>query len=280
LILALEEPESHLHPSAIHRLREVIDELSHKHQVVLTTHCPLFVDRANIASNIIISGSKARPAKSTEEIRDVLGVRASDNLIHANWVLLVEGESDVRAIRALLAESATLRAALKNAHLVIDHLHGAGKLSYKLTELRNMLCGIHVFLDNDPSGRTASDKAQADGLLKPIDFHLATCPGKKNSEWEDLVVVDLYKDWVNATFGVDLKGPNFQNSNLWSERMAATFHQCGKPWTDKTKLEVKTHIAELVERAPSPALNASTRSAFDSVKAALEKKVAVKSAKQ
>lgn len=281
LILALEEPESHLHPSAIHRLREVIDELSHKHQVVLTTHCPLFVDRAHIASNIIVSGSKARPAKSTGEIRDVLGVRASDNLIHANWVLLVEGESDARAIRSLLsAESAALRSALRNAHLVIDHLGGAGKLSYKLTELRNMLCGIHVFLDNDTSGRAAGGKAQADGLLKPIDFHLATCPGRKNSEWEDLVVVDFYKDWVNATFGVDLKGPTFQNADLWSERMAGTFHQCGKPWTDKTKVEVKARIAELIEQNPSTALNAATRSAFDSVKAALEQKVAVKAAKQ
>ncbi|UTG93257.1 ATP-dependent nuclease [Geobacter sulfurreducens] len=54
-ILALEEPESHLHPSAIHRLKEVIDELSTEHQVVITTHCPLFVDRVNIGTNILIS---------------------------------------------------------------------------------------------------------------------------------------------------------------------------------------------------------------------------------
>ena len=83
---------------------------------------------------------------------------------------------------------------------------GLGESLYKLTELRNMLCGIHVFLDNDTSGRSAAEKAQADGLLKPIDLHLATCPGKRDSEWEDLVAVDLYKDRVNATFGADLKG--------------------------------------------------------------------------
>ena len=277
LILALEEPESHLHPSAIHRLREVIDELSHHHQVVVTTHCPLFVDRANIASNIIVSGSKARPAKSTAEIRDVLGVRASDNLIHANWVLVVEGDSDARAIRALIsAESPSLRAALRNAHLVVDHLGGAGKLSYKLTELRNMLCGLHVFLDNDSSGRAAGDNAQADGLLKPIDLHLATCPGKKNSEWEDLVALDLYRDWVNTTFGVELKGSSFQNSGLWSDRMEGTFHQSGKSWTDKIKAEVKARIAELIEQDPAAALTSATRSAFDSLKAALEQKVSSK----
>lgn len=280
LILALEEPESHLHPAAIHRLREVIDELSSQHQVVVTTHCPLFVDRAHIGSNIIVSGSKARPAKSTGEIRDVLGVRASDNLIHANWVLVVEGESDARAIRALLsAESAALRAALRNAHLVIDHLGGAGKLSYKLTELRNMLCGVHAFLDNDASGRAAGDKAQSDGLLKPIDLHLATCPGKKNSELEDLVTVDLYKGWIHSTFGVDLKGASFQNANPWSDRMAEAFHRNGKPWTDKTKVEVKTRISELIEQDAASALGASTRSAFDNLKTALELKVATKAVK-
>jgi len=278
LILALEEPESHLHPSAIHRLREVIDELSRQHQVVVTTHCPLFVDRVHIASNIIVSGSKARPAKSTAEIRAVLGVRASDNLIHATWALVVEGESDARAMRALLsAESAVLRAALKNAHLVIDHLGGAGKLIYKLTELRNMLCGLHVFLDNDESGRAAVERAQADALLRPIDLHLAICPGRKNSEWEDLVQVPVYADWVESTYGVRLQGSTFQSSRLWSDRMADTFRQTGKPWSDKIRADVKAEIANRIESAPASALNPATRSAFDGLREALEIKVAAKS---
>jgi predicted ATPase len=72
-VIAIEEPESHLHPSAIHELRDVINELSGNHQVVLTTHCPLFVDRANISNNIIVHGKKARPAKKVQEIRDILG---------------------------------------------------------------------------------------------------------------------------------------------------------------------------------------------------------------
>lgn len=277
IILALEEPESHLHPSAIHRLREVIDELSHKHQVVITTHCPLFVDRAHISRNIIVSGSKAKPAKSTGEIRDVLGVRASDNLIHANWVLVVEGDSDARALRALLlSESTALRSALRNAHLVIDHLGGAGKLSYKLSELRNLLCGHHVFLDHDDSGRAAAEKAQADGLLKPIDLHFATCPGKKNAEWEDLLLVGLYEGWVESTYGVTLKGAAFQNAKSWSDRMAETFLQAGKAWNEKTRSDIKAAIAGLIETSPASALNGHTRSAFDNLKAALEQKVAAK----
>ncbi|WLT37499.1 ATP-binding protein [Synechocystis sp. B12] len=100
-ILALEEPESHLHPSAIHRLKGVIDEIACSHQVILTTHCPLFVNRVNIKNNIIISNNEAKPAKNINEIRDILGVRASDNLMHAKLVLVVEGDCDKIILESL-----------------------------------------------------------------------------------------------------------------------------------------------------------------------------------
>ena len=80
MILAIEEPESHLHPSAIHQLRAVLADIASKHQVIMTTHCPLFVDRTSIKSNIIVHKNKAVPAKDVKEIRDILGVRASNNL--------------------------------------------------------------------------------------------------------------------------------------------------------------------------------------------------------
>ena len=50
-VIAIEEPESHLHPNAIHELKEVIDKLSEKHQIIITSHNPLFVDRRAITSN-------------------------------------------------------------------------------------------------------------------------------------------------------------------------------------------------------------------------------------
>jgi 5S rRNA maturation endonuclease (ribonuclease M5) len=277
IILALEEPESHLHPSAIHRLREVIDELSHQHQIVITTHCPLFVDRARIGSNIIVSGSKARQAKSTAEIRSILGVRASDNLIHASWVLVVEGDNDARSLRAVLsAESLTLRAALRNAHLVIDHLHGSSKLSYKLSELRNCLCGVHVFLDYDDSGRAAASNALDEGLLKEVDIHHSTCPSKKNSEWEDLVATELYETAVHHKYGVALRGPAFQNAKRWSERMSDTFQANGKVWNEKVRAEVKAMVANLVEENPGSAINPKIRGALDALRSALETKIGLK----
>ena len=87
-VIAIEEPESHLHPSAMHALRKVFRELSQKYQVVITTHSPLFVDRTNVSSNILVNKNKAAPARSIEQIRSLLGVRVSDNLDTPSWSLL------------------------------------------------------------------------------------------------------------------------------------------------------------------------------------------------
>jgi putative ATP-dependent endonuclease of the OLD family len=43
VILLIEESESHLHPKAIHQLREVLDTLKMDRQIILTTHCASLV---------------------------------------------------------------------------------------------------------------------------------------------------------------------------------------------------------------------------------------------
>lgn len=67
-VVAIEEPESHLHPSAIHELKAVIEELSAKNQVVLSSHSPLFVNMNDLSNTIIVSGSRAKAAHHVSEI--------------------------------------------------------------------------------------------------------------------------------------------------------------------------------------------------------------------
>jgi putative ATP-dependent endonuclease of the OLD family len=145
-VLAIEEPESHLHPRAIHQLREVLEELSVQHQVIVTTHCPLFVDRTNLRSNILVNNKKASPAKNVAELRDALGVRASDNLRNAEIALIVEGEEDRRALAALLpVASRRIGTSLQTGLIAIDTLGGGTNLSYCRTTggfwLPAFLCG-------------------------------------------------------------------------------------------------------------------------------------------
>ena len=149
-IIAIEEPESHLHPDAIHSLVDVINGVSEKHQVVITTHNPLFVQRNSVAENVIVNDGTAKPAKNIKEIRDILGVLPEDNLINASHVLVVEGEDDKIALTKILKSlSPTIKVALNKNTLVIQPLSGAGNLNYELNRLRSFVCKYYVFLDND-----------------------------------------------------------------------------------------------------------------------------------
>lgn len=159
IILLIEEPESHLHPKAIHQLREVLDGLRQDNQLIVTTHCPLLVNRANVPSNLIVSRNKAAPARSLSELRDVLGVRASDNLQHAALVVVVEGVADRIALEALLQHySEKLREAIMRGSVAFHELGGASKLPYALSLLQSSLCNYYVFIDDDQAGRRALKK--------------------------------------------------------------------------------------------------------------------------
>jgi len=273
-ILALEEPESHLHPSAIHRLRYVIEELSLDHQVVITTHCPLFVDRNRISRNIIISDNKAKPAKNIAEVRNVLGVKASDNLLHARLVLIVEGNEDKVALESIFRYTSTiLTKALRDGSLYIDPSNGAGNLSYKLSMYQAAVCLTHVFMDNDDAGRTAINQAESDGMIKFSDYHFTICNGMTNAEFEDCLNVGLYKNAIMDEYGVDLNQNTFRNNQKWSSRMRETFLSQGKPWTDQIEQKAKHIVASCVAASPENSLNEHKQSSIDALILGIEEKI-------
>lgn len=274
LVLAIEEPESHLHPRAIHQLKDVLDELSTRHQVILTTHCPLFVDRTNLKSNILVNNKKASPARSIGELRETLGVRAADNLRNAEIVLIVEGEEDRKALAALLpAASKRIGTALQTGFVAIDTLGGGSNLSYKLGQLRDTLCTCHSLLDHDKAGLNASARAEAEGLTAAADVTHVICPGLDESEFEDMLEESLYSDYIRNKHGASLQTPKFKGKRKWSDRMKAAFEHQGKVWSSKVEGQIKADVAELIVSSPAKALNVHKRGAFDGLVVSLEAKL-------
>jgi len=272
LVIAIEEPESHLHPGAIHELKAVLDQLAERHQVVLTTHCPLFVDRAHVDHNVVVRNTRARPAKNIQQVRDILGVRASDNLRHAELVVVVEGEDDRVNITSLLRyHSPILREALDNGTIAIDTLSGGTNLAYKLSTLREALSLYHCFLDDDDCGRSAFETARVDGLIPYADCNLATCPGMTDSELEDMLDVDLYRGAIEKSYRVSLQSSKFRSNNKkWSDRLRDVFRQQGKTWNGRVEKDLKAKVSEAVAARPATALNDHKREAFDAFIKALE----------
>lgn len=274
-IIAIEEPESHLHPRAIHELRGIIKELSARNQLVLSTHSPLFVNMQAPTANIIVQDRKATPAKNVAQIREVLGVRISDNLTNAELVLLVEGEGDKTAIGPILRNvSPTLAAAFESGRVGIDSLGGGTNLSYKVGVYAGVACRVHCLLDDDKTGRAAFAKAEANNLLGAADANFTKCPGQAESELEDLYDKRVYADRVNRDFGVNvsLKTKGLPRAK-WSDRMRRLFEIQGKNWNGAVEAALKRAVAEAVVANVQNGLHADKRGPILALAATLENKL-------
>ena len=273
-LIAIEEPESHLHPGAIHILRDTIYSLTSTSQVIVSTHNPLFVDREKIKANIIVESGKVRSAKNVKEIRETIGIKASDNLQNANYVLIVEGEEDVVALKSLLPFlSEKLKKALSSNLLAIEKIGGASNLSYKLTLMKTSLCVHHVLLDNDDAGRIAYQKAIDSGELKIKDSTFINCIGMSDSEFEDCLDLSVYKEDIENTYGVSLNTPDFRTNNKWSDRIRKVFENQGKLWNDNIEAQIKHTVALSVSKNPRIALNSHKRNSIDALVDILERKI-------
>lgn len=268
LILAIEEPESHLHPRGIHQLHDVIREIAENHQVIISTHNQGFVEHLDIAANLIVEKKRVRPAKTIADIRNSLGVRVSDNLQNSEVVLVVEGEDDRTAMLALLSHySPKLKAAIQDNRLGIDSLGGGTNLNYKLSQLRLSLCRVYCLLDNDDCGQRSYEKAKAEGLLKQSDVTFTRYRSFREAEIEDWYDTQVYEKRLAEDYDEQvLKNKEFRNSKKkWSDRLKDSFEMLGKRWDDAVQKKLKADVACAVASDPGNALKGICKCTFDSL---------------
>ena len=247
VLLALEEPESHLHPGAIHRLNTIITSISKTQQVIITTHSPLLVDRSNLEHNIIVNKQTANKASKITDIRDTIGVHISDNLTNTSWVLLVEGKSDEKILKKWLSEDKDIKKLLDNNYLSIESLGGGTNLSYKISLFNSMLCSVVFFLDYDKCGISSFEDAKQKSLISETDGTFAIVQGYKESEIEDMIEVEVYSDIIFRKYGIVLAAPKFKNSKKkWSNKVCELFNSSGKLWNDRIEEDIKELVADAV----------------------------------
>ena len=280
IILLIEEPESHLHPKAIHQLREVLEALREDNQLIVTTHCPLLVNRANVPANFIVAKNNAAPAKSLSELRQILGVRASDNLQHAALVLVVEGPEDETALRALITHySPKLAEALSKGSIAFHPLGGASKLPYALSLLQTFLCNYYIFIDDDKEGRAGYKEAEKSLWASAANTTFTTCIGMPEAEFEDLLAENVYTDYLNTKYGVEVRHAPFNSKRKWSERIREGLRASGKSnangeaWPERDEYEDKRKIAELVRQSPTTAVPAHREALIKGFISAVELKL-------
>ena len=106
-VVAIEEPETHLHPDAMKLLLRFLARDDSVSQVWMTTHSPFLVDRTDLSNVWLVSKedgvSEIVRLSDTESLRRAfreLGVRPSD-VLYGDAIILVEGESDVEFYRGM-----------------------------------------------------------------------------------------------------------------------------------------------------------------------------------
>lgn len=274
-VVAIEEPEAHLHPEAINRLRESIYSLSSKSQVIISTHNPLFVNREYVNKNIIVEEGVAKQAKNIREIRNVLGVKASDNLYDAEVMLLVEGETDAISLKALLSNrSKKLNTAMSTHRLSIMPMGGTSGLSYYLNMTNQLIGQAVVFMDSDKAANQAIKKALDQHLINNQNYLLCTCDGMKNAEFEDSIAINIYRQAVIEKFDVDLDTGKMKNkSKVWSENVKEIFKDAGKFWDENVEKEIKYLIASCVCNSATNAVDDSKCKAINKLVSIIEGKL-------
>lgn len=216
LLIALEEPEVHLHANAQYSLLNYVRWLSGRHQVLMSTHSPLLMDRARPENVLLLrratlkdeKGAKGDgiqlPAGTTiahlrdfqdnwKEIRNQLGIRLSDALMAGEFSLLVEGVTEALVLPALAR--VWNRAQKRNFDFdrVFIVIGEGGNLPHLARILQGMGNATGVLLDGDAEGkRMLKEIVAADmrlAFVKIIESGPLPTPRNKlvECEFEDIL---------------------------------------------------------------------------------------------
>lgn len=273
-ILAVEEPEAHLHPGAVRKLRAVLDDIAENDQVILTTHSPILVRRDEPTSNILVNNNTAAPAKSLKVVRESLGIRLPDNMTSAEVVLLVEGKHDRNVVGHLL-RTADLRLAnaLNEGRLEIRGSGGASNMPYQYRLFRDSACAVHVLLDDDAQGRRARLALEREEGIIARDVTIVSANGMNESELEDLFDPVVYSDSVCVAYNVSFVSSATHAEKRFSLRMRDFFTASGQTWSDSVEGNVKALVSESITKLPvSPVIDAR-RGVVDALVAAILSKL-------
>ena len=250
-IIIVDEPENHLHPEAIHYLKKVLYDLAEKNQIVISSHNPIFVNRMDVTSNVIVEKGKVTPARRVDEIRKTLGVKTSDNLMYSDYVIVVEGPSDKVIIEQLIQQSDMAMALLSSNTISVRPIGGVNNLQSELYNLDRYLCNYLVILDNDTAAKNAVAEAQRKLNIPNQHFRYLCLPNYVENELEDLYNEDAYREKFKSDYQLDISVGIFKNkSKKWSRRITEIAKMTGQILIDSQVNMFKETLSDSAKTCP------------------------------
>ena len=134
--MAIEEPETHLHPALIKQMGNLLAEATNEGKpLFVCTHSPFLVEQSALNSFFVvkksIDGTNVSQMQGKEDLRNLLysiGIRPSD-ILFCNAILLVEDWQRVIPFNAI---SNKINAPLAERHVQIIRANGKSRGKYKI----------------------------------------------------------------------------------------------------------------------------------------------------
>jgi predicted ATPase len=210
----VEEPETHLHPDAQHRLIEQILKYLGKRQLFLSTHSPVFLNcfgqRADVF-RVTRENHKAQVERSLHRgqqrhVLDELGVRPS-SLLQSNCVVWVEGPTESVLVRHWLSLVDEELHEQRHYDFVYTggsiRTHLGADVEPSLMDLRDIfrVCRHNYFVcDRDAVPDAEPAKAEVGRIQEMVGDHLAV--------------------WVTDGYEIEWYFPPMVVAALWTEKVA------------------------------------------------------------
>ena len=239
-MIAIEEPESHLHADAIHTTVNKLIEVSHHRQVVVSTHNPAFINESNLSSIFLVEKGSVKMADNREEVRNALGLLAKDSLLLSPNIIVVEGTSDVRFIQRIIHEySPGLDKMIENGSLSVMAAYSSSKILDRINLYKTMQIHYFAVFDGDQAG-----KKEFEELNDTNRSFLIQRSGLSNgAELEDIIPAPVIVK-VLTEFGMNISKNDVKKRkrkfNEFLNECATKFGVC----IDKKMLDVKTRIID------------------------------------
>ena len=252
-LLMIDEPESHLHSGAIRELKSKIMSDTLNHQTLICSHHQIFVDRNTIKNNKLLNGGKINEKIDIRKIRQELGVSLGENLLSAEIVLLVEGETDKSIIEMYIKNKRTdLQNLLEEGIFIIDSVRGVSKIDQKISVYESGLCNVVALLDNDEAVKSNKTKINLD----KSNYFLVPTFNKIESEIEDIFEKDFIFKVVDEQFGLNNSyDKKRMGKKKFTNGLKAILHNKGKIFEKEEEEQFKWRVISRLKEEENLPIN-------------------------
>jgi hypothetical protein len=253
LILAIEEPEAHLHTGAVYNLKETLDVIAKNYQVIYSTHSPILA-ATEVSSNLIVEKSKnhvgesvVRRAKDKHDIGVALGMRSEESFFYLpNLILLVEGSHDREYLKKILPLfSRELSGAFENEDFVIQAVNGASKFIENIRLIASSFTSSYYCLfDYDEAGRREAKNLSDKKVLAEDQYYFTRVRNKISAEFEDWLDEEILYEAIELNCGDSIlcAFKKTLHSISWSERLDKVLMN---QTYNKNEIEIKLNAVKL-----------------------------------